>query len=520
MSEFISGVEEKYKNDKLLKNRLTVEGNVIATIYNDPLILDEVELTSKDFLTKDGSFYFSLAKQLRKAGYNVFDEVTILSSASESVVEAFQERGGYTTIKNMTDVVNSKNADVYLDTLYRENIILKLYDEGFNVFKPVEWNDKEIVPIELFRRMDSEMVLDWYESHLASFNSGYTKSVTEEEVIEITDDFLQGLLDGEENGVDFGFAGTDINGEEMRCFPFLSNAISGLMPSTFNMIAGFSSSGKSTFWITIIFGLIFRGEKVLIISNEQKAKVFKIGFLSWLSYKHFRYYGLQKRKILSGDMSNEDREMLNKVAKYYNDTYKDKIKFIGIPDANMGTVKKKIRQAVLIDGYTTVVYDTLKVDYNDKASESSWQSLIRDTRELDALAKKYNIIMCASMQLATHMMGRLWLNADCLSTSKQAVEVCENLLMIRNVYPEELDPDNKKYYCHPYKRVKVDDKWTTETVEIDRTASYKFVFLEKTRNGQNSNDMNAVLMFKFSGNYGVLQERYWATPRRGIIGQG
>ena len=102
-----------------------------------------------------------------------------------------------------------------------------------------------------------------------------------------------------------------------------------------NAVAGFSSSGKTSFWTTIIMGLIDKGEKVLIISNEQKAKVFKINFLVWLSYKYFRYYSLTKKKLISGEMSDEDRAMVKKCQKYFNENFKGKLKFIGIPDTGV-----------------------------------------------------------------------------------------------------------------------------------------------------------------------------------------
>jgi hypothetical protein len=189
MKDFITGVEEKY-DKRLLEGRLTAEGNVIALLFADPLLLDELELTSKDFITKDGTFYFALAKQLRKAGYSVFDEVTILSSISDNILDAFNERGGYETIKNMVDVVNSKNADVYIDTLYKENIILGLYRDGFDLFKGVQWNEKEIIPYELFKKMDSEGVLDWYESRLSTYGVGYISTVTEEGELDFSDEYF------------------------------------------------------------------------------------------------------------------------------------------------------------------------------------------------------------------------------------------------------------------------------------------------------------------------------------------
>ena len=175
IEKFIAGITEKYPKE-VLEGRLTVEGNVIACCYIDPLLIDECDFKSTDFITSDGTFYYSLAKQLRKQGYTVFDEVTILSSVSENIVEAFQERGGFETIKNMTDIVNVKNAEIYLDNLYRENIILGMYNDGFNLLTPVDWNGKEVVPLKLFRKMDSESVLDWYESKLSVISSSSSSS--------------------------------------------------------------------------------------------------------------------------------------------------------------------------------------------------------------------------------------------------------------------------------------------------------------------------------------------------------
>ena len=517
MSKFISGAE-KYPKE-LLDGRLTIEGNVIGVIFQDPLLIDECNFKTTDFITKDGAFYYALAKQLRQAGYTVFDEVTILSTVSENIRNAFEERGGYETIKNMVDIVNSKNAERYLDNLFRENIMLKMFDDGFNLTSPITYNEKEVTPYKLFRTMDSESVLDYYEARLSEYGTGFSSKILEEEELEITDQFIQDLADGLENGVDFGSAGEDVNLESINCFPFLSKQISGLMHGTTNVVAGYSSSGKSTFWITIIMGLIYRGEKVLIISNEQKSKVFKVNFLVWIAYKYYHFYTLTKSKVISGNMTDEEMSMLKKCMKHFNDNYKGKIKFIAIPDSDMALVKKKIRQAALKDGYTTVLYDTLKVQLKEAGSkDNSWLSLIQDSRTLDKLAKKYDIIMLASLQLASHMMGNLWLNANFLSTSKQVVEVLENLLMMRTVYAEELDENNKKYFCHPFRKIKEGDKWIEKPFEVDPTATYKFLFMEKVRNGQNSGDSGTVLMYRFRGSSAVFSEQCFARPHHGMIG--
>ena len=54
-SLFIAGVCEKY-DERLLENRLSVEGNVIACLAKDITLIDDSKLNSKLFLTKDGRF--------------------------------------------------------------------------------------------------------------------------------------------------------------------------------------------------------------------------------------------------------------------------------------------------------------------------------------------------------------------------------------------------------------------------------------------------------------------------------
>ena len=105
MAEFLTGITDKYI-PQLLKGRIEVEGNVVSCFFKDMLLLDEVKLESKDFITSDGHFYFSLLKHLRKKGFYTLDEVTILSNCSEDVILKFEERGGFETIQHQIDIIN------------------------------------------------------------------------------------------------------------------------------------------------------------------------------------------------------------------------------------------------------------------------------------------------------------------------------------------------------------------------------------------------------------------------------
>lgn len=479
-------------------------------------MIDETQLETKNFLTKDGAYYFSLAKNLRAKGFSSFDEVTVLSNIGDELLLGFENRGGWDIIQHTIDIINSKNWETYIDHLYRENILISMYNDGFNLLKEIDINGKKIEPLKLFRSMDSESVVEWYEARMSTYGTGYSSKVLEEEEIDFDDEFIESCEEGLENGVPFDVAGLDINGEEMNCLPFLSRQMNGLLDGTFSILGGYSSTGKTTLWTSIIMGLLYRDRKILIISNEQKVKVFKIQFLIWLLGKRNRYFKLTKKKMMSGDLSVEDKAQLADIQKYWRENYKGKIKFISIADANMSLVKKKIRENVLRYGYDTVLYDTFKLDFDD-SNNKEYLSLIKDSREMDTMAKKYNIIMLASLQLAINTLGKLFLDSSVLSMSKQIKEVLEVLLLMRTVYAEELDPDNKKYYCNPFRLKKANDKWIEEEYKPDKNAVYRMLFVDKTRNGSNSSDTGIAYLLKFSGENGIFREVAMAKPKHGYI---
>lgn len=480
------------------------------------LLLDDLDLKKEDFITNDGRFYFGMLTQLRKKGFYSLDEVTILSNMNDEVIERYEARGGWESIQHQIDIINDKNFDTYIDILYRENIMLHMVDDGIDLLHAVDVNGKKVVLLKLFRKMDADSVQDWWDARITSYGTGYSSKVLEEEEIDFDDEFIDNCKEGLENGVPFDIAGYDINGEEMNCFPFLSRQINGILEGTTTMMGGYSSAGKSTWWITVLMSLLHYDRKILIISNEENIKKFKIKFMVWLLGKRNRYFKLTKKKMTSGDISTESRKQLTDVQKYWRENYKGRVKFIAIADADMSLVKKKIRENVLRYGYDTVLYDTFKIQGGDISSARQDLSLVRDSRELDKLAKKYNIIMLASVQLAEYTKGKLFLDASILSNAKQIKEQLENLFLMRTVYTEELD-EKSKYYCHPFRLKKVNDKWIEEEYKPDTSAVWRMVFTEKCRTGANSSDNGCAYLLKYDGDHCIFRETCQCRPKHGEI---
>jgi len=194
-----------------------------------------------------------------------------------------------------------------------------------------------------------------------------------------------------------------------------------------------------------------------------------------------------KSKLVSGNLTKENQEYIKKAMEYWKDNFHGKLKIIHIEDADMSLIKKEVRKNVLRYGYDTVLYDTFKIQENDFDTVRQDLALVRDSRELDKLAKKYNIIVMASVQLAERYKGKLFLDSSVLSNSKQIKEILEGLFLMRTTYKEELDPENKKMYCFPFRTVKdsVTDKWIEEPYEPNPNKVYRTLFVEKTRNGEN-----------------------------------
>ena len=146
---------EEYRglDDRLLENRLLMEGKVIGCLWQNPdLYEDYKDLNTKSFITNDGRYYYKLGQKMAEKGYEYFDEVTVNGFIQEHSIlkDKFIEKGGYENVKTIMNAINIKNIDTYVDDIFKYNLILGLNKEGFNVFDEIEIEEndktKKIIP--------------------------------------------------------------------------------------------------------------------------------------------------------------------------------------------------------------------------------------------------------------------------------------------------------------------------------------------------------------------------------------
>ena len=516
-SQFIVGVDY---DERLLKNRITTEGNVCGALLKDLTYYDDCGLESKDFLTRHGRTLFTIGEQIRAKGLSHMDEITFISNCSEELREKVEEElGGWKQIQNVIDAVSTKNWDGYLDELNKANICIALYNKNFNLLEEMTLdNGKKVVPIKLFEKFTSAEVIDFYESQLSSLDTKINSSkIVAEGYIDFDDDWVQSLADQEEVGVSFGYAGEDIAGNPINTFKFMSNEILGLKPGTLNCWAAHSGCGKTTYMVGVAMSLISQGQKVIMVTNESSISDLKQSFLVWVLYRCLNYDKIGKKKLASGNLTEEDMKMIRKARDWYRKKYAKAIKIVALSDADCNLSCQIIKTHIKRDGCTAFIVDTFKLSVDNGSNDSFWMDLVKDTRKLTSICLKENVIGLMTMQLALSSINRCWLNSDCLSNSKAVKEVLSNLIMFRKAADCELDPLSP-YYIKPFRsRQREDGVWIEEPYEPDRTKVWRIFWIDKSRRGPDSNDTQVCYLSRFDGSHASFFETAKCRPTHKIL---
>ena len=450
-NQFIVGTFDSY-DERLLESRLVEEGNVCGCLLKDLTLYDDCGLSAKDFLTKSGRILFSIGKDIRDKRCHAFDEITFLSNTNEDLKSKINDDfGGFKQIQNVMDAVSLKNYDTFLDNLNKSNIMLSLYKKNFNILNEMTLdNGKQVVPFELFKNLTASEVIDFYEGTLSTLDTKINSSkIIEEGYIDFDDVFLERLTNEEEVGVGFGDAGFDINGEPIKTFPFMSSNILGVKHGTLNCWAAHSGAGKSTYMITVLMSLISQGERFTMVTNESSLSDVKVQFLIWVLTRCLNYWDINKKKLVSGNLTEENKKKIKEARQYWKDNYAKSIKITSLSDADSRLTCQIIKKDIAREGYTGFLVDTFKLSMDGGSNDAFWMSLIKDTRALTEIAMRFNVIGLMTVQLALNSLNRCWIDASCLSNSRGIKETLSNLIMFRKVTDAELDPSSP-YFIHPF----------------------------------------------------------------------
>lgn len=448
----------KYPKELTLK-REAIECNFIFALYKDPTLMDDYKniVNGTDILTEDGMFYYGLAQQLYKAGYQAFDNISLYSFLEDkkTLKSGFEDRGGYRSITEITSLINTDNVSIYYDELIKNNMFLRLYDSGFNV----------VDNLEKLNQMSSSEVYDYYDFQLNNICVGKIEKIKAENLSEGYESYIKEWDEGKSVGYKIGF-------------PLLNYRLAGVHKKNLLLHLGHIGNGKTTTAILFyILPVIESGENVCIIGNEQGVDEFRQMILASVLFNKVGYFGMNRQKFITGRFTEENRDAMKKAAEWLENC-EGKIQFIEMTDYSINNVKKIVKKYSKL-GTGMFVFDTLKPEL--ESSDKAWAEFSEVAKELFLLAKKEDVAIVATAQLSSESMSRRYLDLSCIGKSRAIAETATQVVCFRTLTNEE------KQKLKPYQHQKNEDgKYSKirKVIDLDETKDYIILFTPKNRFGE------------------------------------
>ena len=500
--------------ERIIKGRKSIEGCLLGCLFKDVLLIKEYKLDESMFISTEGKFYFGILSNLLRQGVLEITDTDIRLTSTDDVIQQYKNYGGIKTIDKLKNSVDLKNFEVYLDEIHKRNIYMSLIDdEGIDLEEIRTIGETQISYLDFFteNEMNSEEIIKFMSLRIMNKLPSTVDRSVKEASGEIPEDFLDRIFEGSSMGVLFDEV------EGVKLMPHISKEILGLKRKTLSMFGAFVNVGKTTVLCNIILSLASKKQTTLAITNEMEIDDFRISFLLYVLNNFIGCKTINKRKLKSGNLSEDEKEYVRKARIYYNEHFSEYIILSSMSDANVELVEKLVRKYSLSRNLDALCYDTFKQNF-DKAGEVSYKDLIKDSRMIYKLCKDYDLIGLCAIQLAQQYMGNLILDLSMLAGAKQINEILENLFMMRSVYKEEMNKDSK-YYIKPYRRVKTDKGWEEEEVELNPSQTYRVVFITKARDCQTFTDSNEAVLLNYNGFSGTFKEVCMCHPVRSFINQ-
>jgi hypothetical protein len=162
-------------------------------------------------------------------------------------------------------------------------------------------------------------------------------------------------------------------------------------------------------------------------------------------------------------------------------------------------IRKKAREGVKV-----FLYDTFKSD--NLSDEQFWGKLMQDSQDLLQIARKEDVSILLTYQLATGKQRERYLDATCLGASKGVKNICSQMILSRPLFPDEFT--GEKNDIEPYKMnynekdEKGNPKKEKITIIPDNDSVYIVVFIEKSRTDKGRKQ----ILYKVNGDFNLWHE--------------
>ena len=465
--------------NKLKKGRQSLEGNFIMALYSNPSeFFEEYPIDSnKDLSTQDGKFYYNLGYNMVKKGIKVFDQVSIATYLADypTLQQEYEKKGGYEELSKSCSIVDPENIEAYYNALIKNNLLIKLCENGFDMSENYEM---------LNSLASSDEVFDYYDALLNTLALNATHDLSLE-TLEYNEKDIKQKQSGEAVGFQFD-----------KYSPILNSCSNGIPRKGMTMLASYTNGGKTSFvFANIVLPIIEQKVKICIISNEQDAVIFKDLLCVYVLTQRLNYWKINRNKLKTLQFTEEDLEYFKKAQDIIREEYKPYLVFQREFEYGMKNVKRTIKKLAR-QGFELFVYDTFKV--SSTVGDAVWQSFLNDSKELFQIASQVGVGVITPVQVALGTKNHIrWIDESALSNSKQIAEIYEEIFTFRDIWQDEYTGGVNDIQAYQFKK---DDKgkyvYTKDengnkvgvreplTITPDDGNKYKIFFHTKSRNGE------------------------------------
>lgn len=446
------------------------------------------------FTNKDVKFFYILGRQMVFAGFNDLDQVSVLSyvSKNEKIKNAFEQKGGYDTFELIKPELSENNLEGYFNEILKINCLTELQDKGFDIEKDYH----------TLSQMNAEQIRLYYSYKLNNIFLEHSSETKIEQIL-ITDDDLINFNEGFAMGISIA-----------KTAPLLNYEILGINRGL-SFLGGTVNSGKSSATLAlIIMGWIKDKRKSCIISNEQTIMEFKQMLIGMCSFELFGENDLDRRRIKIGKFNQDEWDKLKEIQEYFNKTYAPYLSFNKIFEYSLEDVQRTI-EVMSAKGYEGFVYDVFKAD--DRTNGRVVDEMVEMSKSLFKTADNNNVSIIATIQLGLGYNDVRYLTMTTISTSKHIVEPATEVLLIRDMWEDEVTggKNDIKIYNYAYnaqgqKILDGNGKPVKKFYEIlgEDYKEIKLMFLAKTRNSKRG----VVLAYRFNGDFNQWVELGYCNP--------
>lgn len=444
--------------EMLKKQKNNAESYVVLSIYKNPELMFDSNLTPDDFHNLEWKYYFAIAKKLIEKEVKTFDDIVIgvAVAENEQLQKMYDDFGGWATIQNGMTFVKEENFDSYLADIKKTNVLLRLHDLNFPVMEK----------FENYKVMSIEKLQSSLEKVLASV-------FADVDIEETVEDLSVGLWD----------VVLEAHEGKMAGFPYasamLTEAVNGMALGNITMLSANSGMGKTFLTLSqILPNMIAFDEKLLILANEEDRKKWQREIIVWV-INNVKQGVFEKKRFQQGKFNSDELATLKGATDWLEDKMKKGIiSFVNFTSFNMNKAIRMIKKQASVHGTKYFILDTLKLD-SDSVNENAqaWLSLQQNMVKLYDVVKpsNRNLHVFVTYQLGKSAMMSRYLSQNSLGVSKNVVDVVSTLMLVRKALDSEKKGGSNEV------KVKTRDG---KIIEMDKEKEYFIMFLGKNRMGE------------------------------------